>query len=211
MPNHTLQIKVCGMKYRQNLQDLLLLQPDYVGFIFYDKSPRCIAEQEAVFDLDFPIQAQKVGVFVDEAVPVIREKASQGGLQVVQLHGHETPQTCRVLKEAGLVVMKAFRVGTDFDFAPLQAYAASVDFFLFDASGASPGGNGVRFNWELLQKYSLEVPYFLSGGIDLMHAAEIKALRLPHLYGVDLNSKFEVQPGLKDVPRLKQFVEELRG
>lgn len=199
------------MKYSENIEELLLLQPDFVGFIFYEKSPRFITTQWAVFSSVFPEDTRKVGVFVDEEVEVILHKVTEMGLEVVQLHGQESPQMCLELQDAGLTVMKAFRVEADFDFEELRAYQDCCNYFLFDASGAHPGGNGVRFNWELLREYPLDTPYFLSGGIGLEHLEEIKALRLPHLYGVDLNSKFEVQPGLKDIDRLKGFMEGLRA
>ncbi|ALJ01542.1 hypothetical protein DC20_17405 [Rufibacter tibetensis] len=206
-----MKIKVCGMKYSENIEELLMLQPDFVGFIFYEKSPRFITTQWAVFSSVFPKDTRKVGVFVDEEVDVMLQKVTEMGLEVVQLHGQESPQVCLELQDSGLTVMKAFRVGTDFDFTELSYYQNCCNFFLFDASGANPGGNGVRFNWELLKNYTLDVPFFLSGGIDLEHLEEIKALQLPHLYGVDLNSKFEIQPGLKDVNRLKGFMEGLRN
>jgi phosphoribosylanthranilate isomerase len=211
MPYRDLKIKVCGMKYSENLEELLTLQPDYVGFIFYEKSPRFITTQWAVFSSVFTQGTIKVGVFVDEEVDVILQKVTELGLEMVQLHGHESPQVCFELRDAGLQVMKAFRVGPDFDFKSLSDYAHSCDFFLFDASGPSPGGNGVRFSWQLLEQYTLDIPFFLSGGIDLEHIAEIKALRIPQLHGIDLNSKFEIQPGLKDVPRLKRFLDRLRA
>jgi phosphoribosylanthranilate isomerase len=211
MSGNSLKIKVCGMKYSENIEELLLLQPDYVGFIFYEKSPRFITTQWAVFSSVFPKGTRKVGVFVDETAEGILQKATELGLEMVQLHGHESPELCMEVKETGLMVMKAFRVGEDFDFTQLEHYAYSCDYFLFDASGANPGGNGVRFNWEVLQNYTLDVPFFLSGGIDLEHVEEIKALQLPHLHGIDLNSKFEIQPGLKDISRLKLFIEDIKG
>ncbi|GAB2535761.1 phosphoribosylanthranilate isomerase [Rufibacter soli] len=211
MPNRNLKIKVCGMKYTENIEELLLLQPDYVGFIFYEKSPRFITTQWAVFSSIFKQGTSKVGVFVDEEVEVVLQKVTDLGLEMVQLHGHETPQICHELKDSGLTVMKAFRVGGDFDFSQLEEYVQCCDYFLFDASGANPGGNGHRFNWDLLQGYTYQVPFFLSGGIDLEHLDEIKALRLPQLYGIDLNSKFEIQPGLKDVQRVQEFIQKLRA
>ncbi|WP_246850167.1 phosphoribosylanthranilate isomerase [Rufibacter roseolus] len=211
MPDYNLKIKVCGMKYSENIQELMVLQPDYVGFIFYEKSPRYISTQWAVFASVFPKETKKVGVFVDEEPGGILQKMTELGLDMVQLHGHESPQVCHELRDAGLYVMKAFRVGADFDFGQLKPYAGTCDYFLFDASGANPGGNGVRFNWDLLQNYHLEVPFFLSGGIDLEHIEEIKALNLPRLHGLDLNSKFEIQPGLKDINRLKEFIEGVKA
>ncbi|RNI27897.1 phosphoribosylanthranilate isomerase [Rufibacter immobilis] len=211
MTESNLKIKVCGMKYSENLEELLLLKPDYVGFIFYEKSPRYITTQWAVFSSVFQQGTRKVGVFVDEEGGNILQKVTELGLDMVQLHGQETPQMCHELKDAGLEVMKAFRLEADFDFGQLEEYAQMCDYFLFDAGGPNPGGNGVRFNWEMLQKYTLDVPFFLSGGIELSHVEEIKALRLPKLYGVDLNSKFEIQPGLKDIDKLQRFFQEIRS
>ncbi|WP_192820689.1 phosphoribosylanthranilate isomerase [Rufibacter sp. LB8] len=210
MATSDLKIKVCGMKYSENLEELLELQPDYVGFIFYDKSPRCVAGQEEEIAAATKPDVTKVGVFVDEKKEVIQQKVDSFGLGMVQLHGHESSQFCGELKDAGLTVMKAFRIGEDFDFEPLKAYAGVCDFFLFDASGPSPGGNGVRFNWQMLERYDLDVPFFLSGGIDVEHLQEIKALHHPKLFGLDLNSKFEISPGLKNIHRLKEFMEDLR-
>ncbi len=211
MPYKKLKIKVCGMKYTENIEELLVLQPDYVGFIFYEKSPRFVTTQWAVFSSVFHKGTQKVGVFVNESFENILQKTTDLDVELVQLHGKETPQQCRDLREAGLSVMKAFQVGSDFDFGQLKEYATVCDFFLFDASGPSYGGNGVRFNWKLLDQYDLDIPFFLSGGIDLEHVAEIRNIRHPQLYGVDLNSKFEVSPGLKDVKRVLEFIAQLRA
>ncbi len=199
------------MKYTENIEELMQLQPDYVGFIFYERSPRFITTQWAVFSSIFKQGTSKVGVFVDEEVEIILQKVTDLGLEMVQLHGHETPYICRELREAGLKVMKAFRVGDDFEFDQLKEYATVCDYFLFDASGPHPGGNGVRFNWELLQKYKLDVPFFLSGGISEEHIDEIRNYRHPQLYGIDLNSKFETSPGMKDVERVKDFIKKLRA
>ncbi|QHL86589.1 phosphoribosylanthranilate isomerase [Nibribacter ruber] len=199
------------MKYTENIDDLLVLQPDFVGFIFYEKSPRFITTPWAVFSSIFLKGTRKVGVFVDEQVVNILQKTTDLGLDVVQLHGHESPQMCRELRDTGLTVMKAFRVGDDFDFESIREYVSGCDYFLFDASGPNPGGNGLRFNWQMLDNYTFDIPFFLSGGIDVEHIEEIRALRHPMLYGLDLNSKFEVQPGLKKVDRIKQFIEELRA
>jgi len=199
------------MKYTENIEELMQLQPDFVGFIFHNKSPRFITTEWAVFASIFKKGTRKVGVFVDEEVENILQKVTDLGLEMVQLHGIEMPQICHELRESGLTVMKAFRIDDAFDFEQLKEYATSCDFFLFDASGPNPGGNGVRFNWELLKKYTLGVPFFLSGGIDLEHAEELRHIRHPELYGVDLNSKFEVSPGLKDVEKVKEFIRKLRA
>lgn len=199
------------MKYTENIEELLVEQPDYVGFIFYEKSPRYITTQWAVFSSIFKKGTKRVGVFVDESVVNILQRVTDLGLGMVQLHGTEEPQVCHELKDTGLQVMKAFRIGDNFDFEQLQDYASACDFFLFDASGPMPGGNGVRFNWELLNQYHLDVPFFLSGGIDLEDVGAIRQIKHPQLYGVDINSKFEIKPGLKDVNRIRQFLHALRA
>ena len=152
----------------------------------------------------------KVGVFVNETTENILATAQRFGLAAVQLHGHETPAQCEELNEAGLLVLKAFSVGEAVDFKALLPYVPYCDYFLFDTKGAAPGGNGAIFNWNLLQSYNLPVPYFLAGGLALEHAAELAALRLPGLAGVDLNSGFETAPGVKDVGRLAQMLTQLR-
>ncbi|WP_310395816.1 phosphoribosylanthranilate isomerase, partial [Hymenobacter sp.] len=135
--------------------------------------------------------------------------AERFGLGAVQLHGHETPAQCEELSEAGLLVLKAFSVGQAVDFAALLPYVPHCDFFLFDTKGAAPGGNGAIFDWQLLSGYHLPVPYFLAGGLGLEHAAELAALRLPGLVGVDLNSAFETAPGVKDAARVGQMLAAL--
>lgn len=206
-----LLVKVCGMRDAAALADIAALGPDFLGFIFAPKSPRFVGEvlaPEVVRAL--PPTIWKVGVFVNETTENIIATAHRFGLAAVQLHGHETPVQCEELNEAGLLVLKAFSVGEAVDFAALLPYVPYCDFFLFDTKGAAPGGNGAVFNWNLLQSYNLPVPYFLAGGLGPEHAAELAALRLPGLAGVDLNSSFETAPGVKDARRVGEMLQALR-
>lgn len=206
-----LLVKVCGMRDAATLAAIAALSPDFLGFIFAPKSPRFVGEvlaPEVVRAL--PPSIWKVGVFVNETTENILATAHRFGLAAVQLHGQETPAQCEELNEAGLLVMKAFSVGEAVDFNALLPYVPYCDYFLFDTKGAAPGGNGAIFNWNLLSAYNLPVPYFLAGGLGLEHAAELAALRLPGLAGVDLNSSFETAPGVKDAGRLREMLKALR-
>ncbi|WP_426058942.1 phosphoribosylanthranilate isomerase [Hymenobacter sp. B1770] len=207
-----LLVKVCGMRDAVALTNVAELGPDFLGFIFSPASPRFVGEALAPERVqNLPANIWKVGVFVNEATETILAIAARFGLGAVQLHGQETPAQCEELNEAGLLVMKAFSVGKAVDFAALLPYVPHCDFFLFDTKGAAPGGNGAVFDWDLLKSYNLPVPYFLAGGLGLEHAAELSNLRLPGLVGVDLNSSFEIAPGVKDAGRVGQMLAALRS
>ncbi|GAB3333834.1 phosphoribosylanthranilate isomerase [Hymenobacter humi] len=206
-----LLVKVCGMRDAAALSEVAALTPDFLGFIFAPASPRFVGEALAAELVQaLPASIWKVGVFLNESTETIVATAQRFGLAAVQLHGQETPAQCEELNEAGLLVMKAFSVGKAVDFAALLPYVPHCDFFLFDTKGAAPGGNGTVFDWDLLKSYNLPVPYFLAGGLGLEHAAELAALRLPGLVGVDLNSGFETAPGVKDAGRVEQMLAALR-
>jgi phosphoribosylanthranilate isomerase len=206
-----LLVKVCGMRDQAALASIAGLDPDFLGFIFAPKSPRFVGEVLTPELLQaLPPNIWTVGVFVNETVATILDTARRFGLAAVQLHGHETPAQCQELNDAGLLVIKAFSVGQALDFNKLEPYVPFCDYFLFDTKGAAPGGNGTVFDWNLLKDYALPVPYFLAGGLGLEHAAELAALDLPGLAGVDLNSCFETAPGVKDVARVGQMLAALR-
>jgi phosphoribosylanthranilate isomerase len=204
------KLKVCGMKFSGNIKDLAGLSPDYMGFIFYDKSKRFVfneLDKDQLLLLDNKIS--KVGVFVNEKVETMVEIAKKFGFKTIQLHGDESPEVCRQIKEADISVIKAFSIDENFDFSFLEPYKQHCDYFLFDTKGVDYGGNGKRFNWEVLKKYNNEVPFFLSGGIDLMNAEEIKNLIGLNIHAIDINSCFETQPGLKDINKISQFIRKL--
>ena len=195
------------MREPDNIAALSALQPDYMGFIFWASSSRYVSETTPVLDKSI----KKTGVFVDASVDYIQSSISAHQLQAVQLHGEETPSYCQLVQNFGVEVIKAFSVKDAFDFSMLEAYENSCDFFLFDTKGALPGGNGYTFDWSLLKEYPSQKPFFLSGGIGLENIQEIKELLntdLP-LHAIDVNSKFEVAPGLKKIEELTQFKNEL--
>jgi phosphoribosylanthranilate isomerase len=199
-----LKIKVCGMKFTANREAVEKLSVDFLGFIFYPKSKRFVGE-----NTDpglFTSAKTKVAVFVDENAFEILGLAKNFGFDYVQLHGKENPKTCQLLKKQGLKVIKAFNLNEEFDFSMLKAFEKSVDYFLFDTKSDLPGGSGKKFNWEILKKYQGKVPFFLSGGIGPDDAEEIKQLEHPQLFGIDLNSGFEDEPGLKNIEKIKTFI-----
>ena len=202
-----MKLKVCGMREPDNIAALSALQPDYMGFIFWAPSSRYVSETTPVLDKSI----KKTGVFVDASVDYIQSSIPAHQLQAVQLHGEETPGYCQLVQNFGVEVIKAFSVKDAFDFSMLEAYENSCDFFLFHTKGALPGGNGYTFDWSLLKEYPSQKPFFLSGGIGLENTQEIKELLntdLP-LHAIDVNSKFEVAPGLKKIEELTQFKNEL--
>lgn len=199
-----MKLKICGMKYPDNIQKVATLQPDYLGFIFYEKSPRYFNGKLP----ELPKSIKKAGVFVNATMNDILKKIKEYDLQVVQLHGNETPEICEVLKIINVEVIKAFSVNDDFDFETLAPYETVCDYFLFDTKGQNPGGNGTTFNWEILKNYPSKKPFFLSGGIGLEEINKIKQLDLP-IHALDVNSKFEIKPGLKNTQLLKELQNEL--
>lgn len=207
-----LKLKVCGMKFAANIAAVAALQPDYLGFIFYEKSPRFISDVSAELIKYIPSEIKTVGVFVDEDLDVVKKKVNLYQLKAVQLHGSESSEYAGELKSAfnGLEVVKAFGVDEDFDFAVLENYNDSVDYFLFDTKTKGHGGSGKTFDWKILESYTLDKPYFLSGGIDLEHAGAIAGISDERLYALDINSRFETEPGVKDVERIKAFVVKMK-
>ena len=197
-----MKIKVCGMQETENIAALASLQPDYMGFIFWEPSKRYCT----TVPTDIPKHIKKVGVFVDETTKQIKEKVKLFGLDAVQLHGDESPRQCAALLNL-CEVIKAFRIGPDFDFKTLTPYQDHCTYFLFDTQGPLPGGNGTAFDWKLLAGYTLDTPFFLSGGIGLGHVeaiAEIRKRNLP-IHALDINSQFESKPGVKKIEKIEKF------
>jgi phosphoribosylanthranilate isomerase len=197
--------KVCGMREANNISEVAVLQPDYMGFILWNGSKRYCSQPQHV-----PEGITKVGVFVDGAVEEIEDAIEIHKLGAVQLHGNESPVLCRELQGKAQVI-KAFGVGKTFDFDILLDYLPYCDFFLFDTKGPMPGGNGTNFDWSILEKYPFDLPFFISGGIGLTEIDKINELRKTDLpvYAIDINSKFETAPALKDAEQLKKFKEKL--
>ncbi len=199
------------MRDKANLAELIDLKPDFIGFIFYDKSPRYVGDlldEKLVRSISKPIK--KVGVFVNSNPDYILRIAKKYNLQYVQLHGHETPDFCRNLKSRGVNVIKAFSIDETFNFASLNNYKPHCDYFLFDAKGSGPGGNGIAFDWDILKRYQdREKSFFLSGGLSLENIAQVKELGIK-IYGLDVNSKFEIAPAVKDIEKLRQLIDIVR-
>jgi phosphoribosylanthranilate isomerase len=206
-----LKIKVCGMRNRENIRQLAELKPDLMGFVFYPASPRYAGEfpAEGMFT-SFPAGITKTGIFVDADLYSIKAQVLRFGLQAVQLHGNESPGICKRLKATGIKVIKAFRIDEFADFSKMMAYVSCCDWFLFDTASKIPGGSGEHFDWKLLEKYDIGHPFFLSGGIGPGDADRILSIRHPALVGVDINSKFEIEPGVKDADKVKIFIQRIR-
>ncbi len=222
------------MKYQDNIEQVAALQPDYLGFIFYEKSARCF-DSETIPNL--PNTIKKTGVFVNAPLEFVVHKISQLGLQAVQLHGEESPEYCDALRHAELVsashkkdenlkqvqvdkkvksvissaveIIKVFSIKDEFNFEVLKPFEDVVDYFLFDTKGKLPGGNGYTFNWDVLKDYPSTKPFFLSGGIGVDEIEKIKKFNQSeaskYCYALDVNSQFEIEPGLKHIELLKEF------
>ena len=205
MNGKELKIKVCGMRNQQNVDEVVALGLDFIGNIFFAKSPRNL-------ELKVNASTKKVGVFVKESVEEIKLKINDHQLEVIQLHGGESNDFCKEIKDLGLEVWKVLSIDSEFDFTELQNYP-DADMFLLDTNTKNHGGAGRKFDWSLLDRIDKESPktYLLAGGIGSGDAQEIKSLNLKKLIGLDLNSKFEIKPGLKDVKLLKEFLNELRA
>ena len=199
------KIKVCGMKYGDNIKEVAALAPDYMGFIFYPKTKRYVGELDELLLKDLG-DIKKVAVVVNTSVAEIEEKVKRYGFDYVQLHGDETAGFCKELKEKGIHIIKAFQVDDAFDFKLVDAYKPYCDFFLFDTKSKGYGGAGKSFNWEVLKRYDNEIPFFLSGGIGLENVEEIKKLKGLNIHALDINSRFEIEPALKDTDKIKEFI-----
>src|SRR6185437_6350311 len=190
------KLKVCGMKYSDNVKEVAALAPDYIGFIFYPKSQRYVGDldEQLVKDLG---NIKKVAVVVNASVVEIEEKVKRYSFDYIQLHGDETAEFCKQVHNKGIHSIKAFQVDDNFDFKLLDSYKSYCDFFLFDTKSEGYGGAGKSFNWDVLKKYNNEKPFFLSGGIGLENVEEIKKLKGLNIHALDINSKFEIEPALK--------------
>ena len=229
-----MKLKVCGMKYVENIQQVGALQPDYLGFIFYEKSKRNF---EGIIP-ELPSSIKKTGVFVNEILAIVISMVEEYRLEAVQLHGDESVEYILELKaqlaerkelfieenkqitkkknqhfiaDDAIEIIKVFGIKDTFDFDILKPYVAVVDYFLFDTKGKERGGNGTKFDWTVLKKYPFEKPFFLSGGIGLEDVVEVQKTihsDLP-IYALDVNSKFESAPGVKKLEELKEFKNSL--
>ena len=207
-----MKVKICGISERANLEEILGLEPDYLGFIFFPASPRFMEEKLNPEDLMIiPKKVKRVGVFVNADSYAIDGNYWKYNLDFIQLHGDESPSFCKKLSETGIRIIKAFRLDNTFDFDRLMDYVPYCNYFLFDTNTDKFGGSGLKFNWEILLKYDAGHPFFLSGGIGPYDAEELKRINHPAFYGIDLNSRFEKSPGIKDYNKLGTFLKNIRN
>ena len=205
-----MKFKICGLNNPSNIRDIVALNPDYIGFIFYQKSKRFITSWVLMDVLPrIPKNIKKVGVFVNEEINVVETMFNIYKLDFVQLHGTESPEYCTELFMKKIPIIKAFSIDEFFDFRRLDVYTYFCSYFLFDTKGKSKGGNGMKFNWELINNYEYKVPFFLSGGIDLEDIEAINQLAFKQFHAVDINSKFETELGIKDITKVEKFKNEL--
>ena len=203
------------MKYPENIQEVAELQPDYLGFIFYDKSKRYVLdENQEAFDnfiYQDTLRIQKVGVFVNEEIKNIIRIATTFDIKIIQLHGDETPEFCENLQLLDFKIIKAFGINEDFYFSILNEYVDVCDFFLFDTKSKNYGGTGNHFDWNLLKQYDNSKPIFLSGGLDIQDIPTIHdLLKDINIHALDFNSKLEKHYGLKDVKSCEDAIQLTR-
>lgn len=202
-------VKVCGMREAENIRAVEALGIDWMGFIFWEHSSRCVSQRPAYL----PEKAKRVGVFVDASLDVVRQHVEVFGLDVVQLHGSESPAFLHDLRKAlagDVLIVKAFSIATRDDMSQTSLYEGLADYFLFDTKAQLVGGNGRKFDWTVLAHYDGSTPFLLSGGIGPDDASRLSAFSHPRLAGIDLNSRFEISPALKNVELLKQFLYDIQ-
>ena len=194
------------MKETENIKEISALNPDYLGFIFWEKSKRNMT-LDSIPELHETTKI--VGVFVNASIQEIASKINQYQLDIIQLHGNESVIFCKNVKKFGVEVIKVFSMDSNFNFSVVKEYVLAVDYFLFDTKGKLPGGNGITFDWNVLENYHFNVPYFLSGGIGTTEIDGLKEfLKSPaakKCYAIDVNSRFEKKPGIKNKIKLQKF------
>ncbi|MBK6834766.1 MAG: phosphoribosylanthranilate isomerase [Bacteroidetes bacterium] len=205
-----MQLKVCGLTDINQIKELSNLEIDRLGFIFYKKSPRYVDEKLNKEELvKINSKANKTGVFVNEKIDCIKNVIKDFKLTSVQLHGNESPDFCKELKD-NIEVIKTISIKNKESFIELEKYKDTCDYFLFDTYSEAYGGTGEKFDWSWLINYKLNIPFFLSGGIDLADIKDIQAINHPNLVGIDVNSKFEIAPGIKDLNKIKELIKLIK-
>jgi phosphoribosylanthranilate isomerase len=206
-------IKVCGMRHPDNIRQAASIDINWIGFIFYKKSPRFLSLDDKEIGNQLPATCRlpkRVGVFVNAAVEEMIETALRYKLDYLQLHGNESPAVCHTLYKRGYSLIKAFSIATATDLTQTEAYEDKVAYFLFDTKCEGYGGSGKRFDWTVLSSYEGKTPFLLSGGITPGSIEDIRQFKHPRLHGIDLNSGFETAPGHKDIEKINSFVKEIR-
>lgn len=197
------------MKFPENIKKVAEIGIDYMGFIFYPKSPRYMGDSNLDLIQLLPPTIKKMGVFVNDDLEGVLKNVYKYTLDGVQLHGAELETMCAELKESGLIVFKAFSIDSEFNFSVTKKYEGTCDFFLFDTKTEGFGGSGKKFDWSKLDEYQGGTPFLLSGGITENDVPDLLTIKHPQFAGVDLNSKFELSPGLKNTYSIKSFIGQL--
>jgi phosphoribosylanthranilate isomerase len=206
-----IKIKVCGISDPLNVIEIAEVKPDYMGFIFHPGSPRYVGREPDRSLFKVPAGIPKIGVFVNEETSKILDLTLSNGLDMIQLHGKESHSYCSKLRTSGLKIIKAFSIAEYFDFEMLNQYMPVCDYFLFDTKTEKFGGSGIKFNWNILTQYQLDKPFFLSGGIGPDDAGLIRNIENRGFFAVDVNSRFETTPGIKNVTLVKNFINEIKN
>ena len=205
-----IKVKVCGMRDPANMKEIAEAKPDFIGFIFYRGSQRYIGDEtDDTLLANVPSGIIRTGVFLNEENKKIVNISRRTGLEAIQLHGKESPEACMELKSLGLTVVKTFNIGEGFNFEILEKYSSACDYFLFDTKTHLYGGSGKKFDWRRLAGYSIDKPFFLSGGIGPEDVDAVKSVANRGLYAVDINSRFEITPGIKDPDKVRQFIKNI--
>jgi phosphoribosylanthranilate isomerase len=206
-----MNIKVCGITREQDLQALVQYGVNYAGFIFYERSPRFAGNKLDARTVRETTGIKKVGVFVDADLQLVKRTIADYRLDLVQLHGNESPEYCAAIQQL-VPVIKVFRIGAEVNWQELAPWLPVSDYFMFDTAAAHAyGGTGLQFNWDLLQSYPFDQPFFLSGGIGPEHTTILLDLQLPLMHAVDVNSRFETAPGIKTLQQVQQFVKDIHS
>lgn len=206
-----MKFKICGLKYLENIKEVAEYSPDYLGFIFYENSKRYVGQELDKIGLNnIDSKIKKVGVFVNAKQEYILQVLNDYNLDFVQLHGDESPSFCKHISQY-VKIIKAFGVNEEFDFFRLNEFKSSVEYFLFDTKTDDHGGSGKKFDWNSLEKYDNEISFFLSGGIDINDIDSILQLNKLNIHAIDVNSKFEREPGLKDIIKIKKLRDAIHG
>ena len=206
-----LKIKVCGMREPDNIRAVSALLPDYMGFIFHPGSKRYAGNLTPDIRAEIPAFIKKVGIFVNENEEKLVRICSSYGIGTIQLHGDESPEYCEKLAEKGLRIIKVFHINDRLDSNMMQHFQEACSYFLFDTATENFGGSGDQFDWGLLDDYTLDIPFILSGGIGMEDAGKIRSMVHPMFFGVDINSRFEISPGIKDPESCEAFIKTIRS
>lgn len=199
------------MKYPENIEAVQNCQPDFMGFIFYEKSLRYVEDNLLTPILNQDKNTQTIGVFVNSPIHEVIETVTTYKFDFVQLHGDESIQYTKELYNQNIKIIKAFQIQENFKWESISSYAPYVTYFLFDTATKNYGGSGKKFDWKQLNSYKEKTPFFLSGGITVNDIQDVKKLNIPQLFAIDINSKFEIEPGLKNVELIEKMINEIKN